>query len=49
MMTEANVKKMKNVGERFKAKSYDLYFEWSDDKIYCSELVLKIYKETLNI
>ena len=30
-------------------KSYDIYFEWSDDKIYCSELVWKIYKETLNI
>ena len=30
-------------------KDYDLYFEWSDDKIYCSELVWKIYKEGANI
>jgi uncharacterized protein YycO len=36
-------------GEKFKGKSYDLYFEWSDDKIYCSELVWKIYKEVANI
>jgi len=26
-------------------KNYDLYFEWSDDRIYCSELIWKIYKE----
>lgn len=26
-------------------KNYDLQFRWSDDKIYCSELVWKIYKE----
>jgi len=48
-LTDENVKRMKNVGERFKGKSYDLYFEWSDDKIYCSELVWKIYKETLGL
>ena len=24
-------------------------FEWSDDKIYCSELVWKIYKKAFNI
>ena len=40
---------MKDVGERFKGKSYDIYFDWSDDRIYCSELVWKIYKKALNI
>jgi len=40
---------MKDLGEKFKGKNYDIYFEWSDYKIYCSELVWKIYKETLNI
>jgi hypothetical protein len=25
-------------------KNYDPYFRWSDDRIYCSELVWKIYK-----
>ncbi len=40
---------MKQVGEKFKGKNYDLYFEWSNDKIYCSELVWKIYKEGANI
>jgi uncharacterized protein YycO len=48
-LTNENLKKMKDFGERFKGKNYDIYFEWSDDKIYCSELVWKIYKETLDI
>ena len=30
-------------------KDYDLYFEWTDDKIYCSELVWKIYKNGAGI
>lgn len=49
LLTIENLKRMREVGEKFKGKNYDLYFEWSDDKIYCSELVWKIYKETLNM
>ncbi|MDB9741289.1 YiiX/YebB-like N1pC/P60 family cysteine hydrolase [Akkermansiaceae bacterium] len=30
-------------------KNYDLRFQWSDDKIYCSELVWKVYKEAAGI
>ena len=41
--------KMKQIGEQFKGKPYDIYFEWSDDKIYCSELVWKIYKQAADI
>lgn len=41
--------KMKSIGDKFLGKDYDIYFEWSNDKIYCSELVWKIYKEALNI
>jgi uncharacterized protein YycO len=48
-LTNENLKKMKDFGEKFKGKNYDIYFEWSDDKIYCSELVWKIYKEVLDI
>ncbi|QBZ98961.1 hypothetical protein GS03_02473 [Flavobacterium sangjuense] len=43
------LEKMKSYGSQFKNKDYDLYFEWSDDKIYCSELVWKIYKNGANI
>lgn len=41
--------KMKSEGEKYRGKNYDLYFEWSDDRIYCSELVWKIYKNAANI
>lgn len=49
LMTPENLNKMKVSGERFAGKSYDLYFEWTDDRIYCSEFVWKIYKEALGI
>lgn len=49
ILTQETLTKMKQVGEKFKGKNYDLYFEWSDDKIYCSELVWKIYKEGADI
>jgi len=41
--------KMRQAGEKYRGKDYDLYFEWSDARIYCSELVWKIYKEALGI
>lgn len=49
LLTDAALTKMRKVGEQFKNKNYDIYFEWSDDKIYCSELVWKIYKDALGI
>lgn len=48
-LTEAVLQKMKVSGEKFDNKNYDLYFEWSDEKVYCSELVWKIYKEGADI
>lgn len=43
------ISKMKKIGEKYKGKDYDFYFQWSDDRIYCSELVWKIYKEATGI
>ena len=48
-LTAEGIGKMKLVGKKYLGKDYDLRFEWSDDKIYCSELVWKIYKEAFNI
>jgi uncharacterized protein YycO len=45
VLTEANFTKMKAAAQKMGGKDYDLYFEWSDDRIYCSELIWKIYKE----
>lgn len=30
-------------------KPYDPYFQWSEDRVYCSELIWKIYKEAAGI
>ncbi|MEQ9188710.1 MAG: YiiX/YebB-like N1pC/P60 family cysteine hydrolase, partial [Cryomorphaceae bacterium] len=35
--------------EEFKGRSYDFYFEWSDDRMYCSELVWKAYKNAMQL
>jgi uncharacterized protein YycO len=48
-LTASILAKMKSEGEKFNNKNYDLYFEWSDDKIYCSELIWKIYKNGAGI
>jgi len=40
---------MRKVGKNFSDHPYDALFNWSDKKIYCSELVWKIYKRALGI
>jgi len=45
VLTPEAVSKMKTAAAAMNGKSYDLYFEWSNERIYCSELVWKIYKE----
>ena len=49
LLTPETLVKMKQVGEKYSGKDYDLYFEWSDSRIYCSELVWKIYKEAVGL
>ena len=48
-LTAKALQKMKREGEKFKGKNYDLTFEWSDDKIYCSELIWKVYKRATGL
>ena len=49
ILTNDALNKMKEVGKLYEGKPYDLYFEWNDERIYCSELVWKIYKNALGI
>lgn len=49
VLTPETLIKMKQIGEKYAGIEYDLYFEWSDSKIYCSELVRKIYKEAIGL
>lgn len=48
-LTPEVLQKMKQVGESFAGKNYDLTFEWSDEKIYCSELIWKIYQSATGL
>jgi uncharacterized protein YycO len=49
ILTPSTLTKMKQVGDTFNGKNYDLTFEWSDDEIYCSELIWKIYQRATGI
>jgi uncharacterized protein YycO len=49
VLTAKVLEKMKSESEKFNGKNYDLTFEWSDDKIYCSELIWKIYQRAAGI
>ena len=49
VLNATTISKMKSCAEKYKDKDYDLYFGWSDDKIYCSELVWKVYKQGADI
>lgn len=41
--------RMRAAGKKFVGKNYDWVFAWSDDRIYCSELVWKIYRNGAGI
>jgi len=40
---------LKQAAESYIGDHYDLLFEWSDDKSYCSELVYKAYKSAVQL
>lgn len=43
VLTPAVLKKMESVAMEYYGRPYDWLFQWSDERIYCSELVWKIY------
>ncbi len=49
ILTEKVGTKMWQIGESFIGKNYDIFFDWGDDRLYCSELVWKIYKRGAGI
>ncbi|TPG32111.1 YiiX family permuted papain-like enzyme [Flavobacterium pectinovorum] len=49
VLTPEVLQKMKDYSQQFDGKEYDAYFEWTDNRIYCSELVWKIYKNAAGI
>lgn len=49
ILTPETKEKMLVEAKKHLEKHYDLTFSWTDDKIYCSELIWKIYKRGANI
>ncbi|MFK7797400.1 MAG: YiiX family permuted papain-like enzyme [Aureispira sp.] len=49
LLTEENLMKMKEVGGKYRGKAYDMQFDWSDDQLYCSEVVWKIYDQAIGV
>jgi len=49
VLTPEIITEMQAIGETHLGKNYDLAFAWSDERIYCSELVWKIYNQATGI
>jgi len=48
-LTAAQEARLRASAQRFAGKPYDSAFEWSDARIYCSELIWKMYSQALGI
>jgi hypothetical protein len=49
VLNATGIDKLRTAALRFAGRPYDLTFEWSDDRIYCSELVWKAYDRGLGV
>jgi|LakMenEpi03Aug12_release.lakeMendotaPanAssembly.Ray.scaffolds.fasta_scaffold309081_2 uncharacterized protein YycO len=49
LLTSKNLEKLRKAGLAYRGKPYDLRFRFSDEELYCSELVYKIYRNALGI
>lgn len=49
LLTSEAVAKLRQAAAKLQGKPYDLTFEWSNARIYCSELVWKIYERGLGL
>ena len=47
VLTPTALARLKAAGQPLLGHNYDLYFGWSDDRIYCSELMWKVYERGL--
>jgi len=49
VLTPDGLAKLRAVAEKLEGRPYDAAFGWSDDRIYCSELVWKLYDRALGL
>lgn len=48
-LSQEQLQKLRQDSRKYLGKPYDLTFEWSNDRIYCSELVWKLYQSSVGI
>lgn len=48
VLTPAALARLKAAGQPLLGHNYDLHFGWSGDRIYCSELIWKVYDRGLH-
>lgn len=48
-LTATEITRLHATADGYEGKPYDLYFEWSDARIYCSELVWKMYRDAFGV
>lgn len=48
-LSPEDLARMESEGRRFVGRPYDTLFGWGDDRIYCSELIWKIYRRALGV
>ncbi len=49
LLTPGAIARLQARTAEFEGRPYDLTFEWSDQRIYCSELVWKLYQRALGV
>lgn len=49
ILTTEAIQKLKNIYKEFDHKNYDSKYNWSNDELYCSELVYKLYFNGLGV
>ncbi|MBR9860899.1 YiiX family permuted papain-like enzyme [bacterium] len=49
LLTEDKLAAVRKMGTSWLNINYDLYFGWGDDRLYCSELVWKLYDRAVGV
>jgi hypothetical protein len=47
--TPVSAARLLAAGAKYRGKPYDFFFEWSDARVYCSELAWKMYRDAAGI
>lgn len=49
ILTSDALMRLPTAEKSYLGKNYDIYFQWTDERMYCSEIIWKVYKKALNI